>query len=198
MESLKTAITKALAQATGARAETENTPPSLNSTPSPKKFANEDAIAATDRLFGWCRMADDVGDAKVFLAAVASILSDYPAAVMEAIADPRTGSRVLNDYPTISQIRQACDKLYEPIERQLERERYKALPEPTLRPRMSEEQARVEEQIAAFRRTFGIPEGGLPPRGVQARVLTAMSKARVRAVLDDCAARKARKEQESV
>ena len=60
--------------------------------------------------------------------------------------------------------------------------------------RTPEDRTRVNEQIASFRRTFGIPEGSLPKRGVQARVLTAMSEARVRAVLDDCAARRARKE----
>jgi hypothetical protein len=151
-----------------------------------KKFA--------ERLFNLLP-PQDLTDPEFFQTEVIRVFLDFPDEVVERAVHeiPRRSDRI-----TLKLVTEVCKEFYAPIERQLERERYKALPEPAPRPRTPDEQARVKEQIAAFRRRFRIPEGGLPPRGVQHRVLTAMSKARVRAVLDDCAARKARKEQESV
>lgn len=119
-------------------------------------------MVATDRLFGWCRMPD-IGDPEIFLAGCAAILAEYPQAVRDAICDPRSGSRALKDYPSLRNIREACDRLYEPIGRELERKRslQSFLPEPPRKPRTREEQARVDAQVATARALFGIPEGGI-------------------------------------
>jgi hypothetical protein len=185
----------------GEPAETNSTLPALSSalsskpTPSPQSV---NAAVATDRLFAWCLMPD-VGDPEVYLAGVTAILGEYPVEVMNALSDPRMGSRVLKDYPTISQIRQACEVLNEPIAREEERAHYKRLAEETLKqfpprpPRTSKEQQRIDEKIRAWRRSHGIPETGLPRRTSQARELPHIPPERMRAVLADCDARRLRK-----
>jgi len=192
----------------GEPAETTSTLPApssgLSSKPTPTpQMVNAAAAAATHRLFSWCMMPD-AGDPEVYLASVIAILREYPLEVMNALSDPRIGSRVLKDYPTISQIRLACDVLYEPIAREEERTHRKRLAEktreqfPSRPPRTSEEQQRINEKIAAWRRSQGIPETGLPRRGSQAPELPYIPLERIRAVVADCDARRLKKDYGSV
>jgi hypothetical protein len=53
----------------------------------------------------------DVSDPKIYLAGVVGILADYPSEVMDRLADPRSGSRLLRNFPTIPEIRRACEDL---------------------------------------------------------------------------------------
>lgn len=103
------------------------------------------AAKATDRLFAWCKMPD-TGDPRVYLAGAAAIIAEYPQEVMDAIADPRTGTRVLKDYPSLRDIRAACEELNAPLEREAERPR--SLSPPPRRPRTPEQQARVDAQVS--------------------------------------------------
>lgn len=79
-------------------------------------------MTAVTLLFGWCRMPD-VADARVYLAGCAAILDDYPQAVRDQLSDPRSGTRLLKAFPSLHDIRAACDVAYEPIERELLRQR---------------------------------------------------------------------------
>lgn len=79
-------------------------------------------MKAAETLFGWCRMPD-VADPRLFLAGAAAILDDYPQAVRDQMADPRSGTRLLKPFPSLHDIRAACDLAYEPIERELLRRR---------------------------------------------------------------------------
>lgn len=81
-------------------------------------------MKAVDILFSWCRMPD-VADARVYLVGAAAIFDEYPAQVGQILADPRTGTRLLKPYPSLFDLRDACDKAYEPIERELARARAK-------------------------------------------------------------------------
>lgn len=65
----------------------------------------------------------DVADPRIYLAGAAAILDEYPPAVGSALADPRTGTRLLKAYPSLHDLREACDRAYEPIDRAIERER---------------------------------------------------------------------------
>lgn len=61
-------------------------------------------------LFGCFRRAD-ANDPETYVAAVAAILSEYPAEVIEYVTDPRTGlPRTSKWLPTIAEIAEACDK----------------------------------------------------------------------------------------
>jgi hypothetical protein len=138
----------------------------------------------------------DVSDPKVYLAGVTGILAEYPSEVMEKLADPRSGSRCLWNFPTIPQIRRACEEIYAPIRREEERRQVRedarrSLPPPR-RQRTPEEQARADAQVAAWRKSAGVPEGGLPSRGNQAPMLSRASRERMAAVAADCEARRIR------
>ena len=72
---------------------------------------------------------------------------------------------VTNSYPDLPYINDTCAKIYEPRRRDEEREhlaseRKRALPPPREK-RTAEEQARAEAQVAAIRKDFAIPEGGI-------------------------------------
>jgi hypothetical protein len=140
----------------------------------------------------------DVTDPESFMAETISILSEYSVDMVERVvhAIPRR-----TDRPTLKLINDVCEEVYAPIEREIERERARLAAEETRRlcppwpERTEEEQQRVREKILAWRRSQGIPETGLPPRGMQARSLPEVSPERMRAVLADCEARRARREQ---
>ena len=75
---------------------------------------------------------------------------------------PAHWQQVLSEGPTIIQIRKACEKIYEPIEREAERaalgrcrENSPTIPTPAIKG-TAEEQAAVDAQVAATRRQFGI------------------------------------------
>ena len=187
-------------QATGAPGATPSTPPSTSlapsSTPTPNPHKLK-AAASVRQLFAWCRMSD-AGDAEAYLAGAVAILAEYPVAVMEGIADPVCGTKLLKDYPSLRQIREACELLYEPIDREEERRRsheshLRTLPPPR-RPRTPDEQAAVDRAVAEFRRMVGIPEAGLPAKGAQPAPVrfSVWSAERAERLMGDLALRKAR------
>lgn len=116
-------------------------------------------MTATTVLFGWCRMPD-VADARIYLAGAAAILEEYPQEVRDVIADPRTGTRLLKAFPSLHDLREACDKAYEPLERAIERQRAseshrKALPPP----RDDTPQARKDALVEDWYKRSGPPRG---------------------------------------
>lgn len=144
----------------GKAAATPNTTPEPSSAPSSSAPTAQEmaAASAVSRLFAWCRMGD-AGDPRVFLAGATSILADYPVEVMEKIADPRTGTEVLKDYPSLHDLRMACDQLFAPIEREMERqEAHRSHVAGVLQrpPRTPEQQARIDAQVEDARRRLGI------------------------------------------
>lgn len=187
----------------GKGAETSNTPTSTSSGSTLPNVTLQPhrqmaAMRAVDRLFAWCPRPD-VGDTKVFIAGAVAIFAEYPVEVVEAIADPVRGTRLLKPYPSLFDLRRACELLYEPIERELERRQahedfLRGLPPPRAS-RTPEQQAAIDAEVAAARHELGIPPEGLPPRGVQARALEPINPERVRAVLADCEARRRRHEE---
>lgn len=75
---------------------------------------------------------------------------------MAKLADPISGTKLLPDYPSLRQLRQACEHLHAPILREQERAashaeflRQRALPRP---PRTEDEQARIDAQVARVKR----------------------------------------------
>jgi hypothetical protein len=132
----------------GADDGTPDTSPSPSSTPasSPTQLLAKKMVG---RLFGWCQMPD-TGDAKVYLAGAVGILADYPPAVMRAIADPRTGTRALKDYPTLFDLRRACDELNARFVREADRRaahESHLLAPPPRQPRTLERQTRIDTQV---------------------------------------------------
>ena len=61
-------------------------------------------------IFG-CYRRDEAHDPDMFVAGLTAVLGDYPAAIVDYVADPRTG--VLSEFPmglpNVGQIRQLCD-----------------------------------------------------------------------------------------
>jgi hypothetical protein len=138
---------------TGEAPATPSVPPVPSSAPrSPHQTA---AAQATDKLFNFCEPMD-VGEGEDFLAAVIGILAEYPIEVMNAVADPVRGlpSRVRR--PTLVDVRQACKEVYEPIARQLARDRIAErrkwlLPAPPAR-------RPTGDEINAVLRKHGLPQ----------------------------------------
>jgi hypothetical protein len=109
----------------------------------------------------------DAGDPEVYLAGAAAILSEYPDEVLDKICDPRTGTKVLKAYPTLHDIRAACQELYAPIEREEERSRAHESHVSGLLPprkRTPEEQAHIDMQVERARVRLGLVRGR-PPSG---------------------------------
>ncbi len=96
----------------------------------------------------------DVGDPKAFLAAMIALFTEYP---------PDVGARAVfeipkrSDRPTLKIARAVLDDIYEPIVRQIERERIERAPRLLpRRPRTPEEQAKIDQQVADARKHFGL------------------------------------------
>lgn len=119
------------------------------------------AAKAVDRLFDLLP-PQDVGDPKAFMASVAAIFSQYPDAVVEQAAVGPRGIATRTDRPTLRLIKEVCEEFYGPILRDAEREALRNQPKPLPRPpRTPEEQARIDKQVADFRKRFGVPPEGL-------------------------------------
>lgn len=64
-------------------------------------------------LFGCYRKAE-ANDPEVLTAAIAAILSEYPADVVEFVTDPRTGLPSTSKWlPSVFEVREACEKRLE-------------------------------------------------------------------------------------
>lgn len=60
-------------------------------------------------MFG-CYRKQDANDPDIYVAAVASILNEYPPAVIDYVTDPRTGlPNRLKWLPTVAEVREACE-----------------------------------------------------------------------------------------
>lgn len=60
-------------------------------------------------MFG-CYRKQDANDPDIYVAAVASILNEYPPAVIDFVTDPRTGlPNRLKWLPTVAEVREGCD-----------------------------------------------------------------------------------------
>ena len=62
------------------------------------------------RLMFGCYRKGDANDPDTYTAAVAAVLAEYPAEVIKAVTDPRTGlPRKVSWLPTVKEISDACD-----------------------------------------------------------------------------------------
>jgi hypothetical protein len=110
------------------------------------------ARKAANRLFAWCKIPDG-GDPKVYLAGTIGILAQYPVEVMEKVSDPISGSALLPDYPSLQRVRAACDKAYEPIQREEARQGARMKMLPAWDKKLSDEdRARRAQQVADWRK----------------------------------------------
>lgn len=58
-----------------------------------------------------CYRRDEAHDPEIYVSAVAAVLSEYPAAVVESVTDPRTGLASENKFlPNVAEVREACTK----------------------------------------------------------------------------------------
>jgi hypothetical protein len=100
----------------------------------------------------------DVADPRAFMIAATAIFAHYPAETWEGVlaeVKPR---------PELADIKAACERAYEPIERRTDRDRARlALPAPERLPRTSEQQAAIDAQVEAARLQLGMPDA-LPRR----------------------------------
>jgi hypothetical protein len=110
------------------------------------------ARKATHQLLAWCKIPDG-GNPEIYLAGVVGILAQYPLEVMERIANPITGSALLPDYPSLQRLRSACEKAYEPMRWQKEREASRAKMLPAWDKKLTEEErARRAVQVEDWRK----------------------------------------------
>lgn len=99
----------------------------------------------------------DVLDPEAFLAATITAFAEYP---IEVMATAATDIPQRTDRATLKFIRERLDIIYEPFERQLERDRAAqshrlGLPPPSTK-RTPEQQARIDAQVEAARHQLGI------------------------------------------
>jgi hypothetical protein len=95
-------------------------------------------------MFG-CYRKGDANDPDTYVAAIAAVLADYPADVIQSVTDPRTGLPSKSDWPpTVREVKSACEDIEGPRRRAREWERgaqeqlkSRALPPPT-RPTLEE------------------------------------------------------------
>lgn len=90
-----------------------------------------------------CYRTGQANNPEVFVTAVAATLARYPDQVIYDVTDPRTGiPSKISWMPTIKDIREACERAYEPIKEEIERdkriaeqmklrEEYESKPRPT-------------------------------------------------------------------
>lgn len=136
--------------------------PATNSAPQQKPVSLQ-LIQAVDRLLKFYPPLD-VGDPEMFIAGIASIFAQYPPELVEIAIDPAKGIPSLlrsRDLSELANIKRACDKLYEPIEDRIERERASkshrlALPAPS-EPVTDESRARVAAMLAEAKEVLGPP-----------------------------------------
>lgn len=91
-----------------------------------------------------CYRTGAANNPEVFVTAVAATLARYPDQVIYDVTDPRTGiPSKISWMPTIKDVREACERAYEPIKEEIEREKriaeqmrlreeYESKPRPTL------------------------------------------------------------------
>ena len=99
-----------------------------------------DALEAATRLFGFYR-ASEASDPKTFIAGAAAILARYPVEIVRQVCNPVVGLPSESKWlPSLNEIREACEKLMQPV-------------------RDQERRDRVREETLAGRRTGKAPVG---------------------------------------
>jgi hypothetical protein len=89
------------------------------------------ALQKAKQIFA-CYRKDEAHDPEMYAAAVAAVLSGYPAFVTDYVADPRTGIASTSKWlPSVSEIKDACESKLNRIQQDIERDQ------------------RIEKQIAA-------------------------------------------------
>lgn len=130
------------------------------------------------------------------MTATVMIFSAYPPQVWEVVICPVRGIPGKTPRPTLADIKTACDVAYEPIERQIERERVAESHRRALAPpraaRSVEDQARIDQQVAETRRALGMPPEGVAPKGVQPPPLYRGDGKHAQRIAADLAARRQR------
>lgn len=116
------------------------------------------AAKAVDRLFDLLPPLD-VGEPQAFMSATIAIFAEYP---IELIDRFPAAIAQRSDRPTLRLVRAICDEINEPYARETARmlaarSALRGLPPPRAK-RTPEEQARVDAQVADFRKALGIPE----------------------------------------
>jgi hypothetical protein len=133
-----------------------------------------------------------MADPEQFMAAAAALFARYPAEV-QITAVHRIACR--SDRPTLRLMTVVLEEVYAPVRREEERQmagQNARSPSASRTQRTPEEQARIDAQVATWRKGAGVPEGGLPRRGNQAPMLMPASRQRRAAVAAECEARRIR------
>ena len=80
--------------------------------------------AQRTRLMLGCFRRGEANDPATFVAAITATLSRYPDAVILAVTDPATGMPARSDWlPTVREVRDYCEDVWEPIREQAAREK---------------------------------------------------------------------------
>jgi hypothetical protein len=125
-----------------------------------------------------CWRTARAAEPELYTRALMSVLLRYPAWVVIAVTEPATGiasklkktrdGRKISIPPDVAELVDACEVIYEPVRRRLEREaiaRLAAAALPPPRPsRTPAEQAAIDTHVESVRQIFGIPAGGLVRR----------------------------------
>jgi hypothetical protein len=125
-----------------------------------------------------CWRTARAAEPELYTRALMSVLLRYPEFVVMAVTEPATGiasklkklrdGRKISIPPDVAELVDACEAIYQPVRRRLERDalaRLAAAALPPPRPsRTPAEQAAIDAQVERVRQMFGIPAGGLVRR----------------------------------
>lgn len=111
-----------------------------------RNFCSAEIVTAcVERLVG-CYRKGDAENPDVYTAALAVMLADYPAAIVQKVTDPRTGLPGRSQWlPTVAEVRHACELEMKPLRDEEARRR---------RREESERVLAAESEPRAKRKTF--------------------------------------------
>lgn len=119
------------------------------------------AQQAVDVLTDFVPLPDDLDDHRRFIAALVAMFDRYPSEVMQLAADPVRGVPSRLKVLRIASVKEILDEINAPFAReqarQLASQRAQQSLPPPRRKRTSEEQARIDAQVADARAKFGPP-----------------------------------------
>jgi hypothetical protein len=127
-------------------------------------------------LLGWLDPRE-ASDPEIYVAGITAVLSDYPIDVQRIVADPRSAilARYRDVWPFAERVRRACEDVYGPTRRRIERDRHieKQLAEREQRDReLAAKPSQTEEEFKAEMAARGLPIEGRKQR-VEADVILA-------------------------
>jgi hypothetical protein len=102
----------------------------------------------------------DVNEPEAFIAGIATIFGKYPDELVALAVEPDGIPSRVKYLNSLAAIKAACDEIYEPIVRRMEREAIERGPKMLgrRRNRTPEEQAAIDEQVARVRADLKIPD----------------------------------------